>query len=173
MHSLGLPVLPSAPSLRVHGGKRIHALRARGARHQFHRERRDARSGHLLNDFGRTERAQEPNQQLIAAQQRKVSLASHVIRTVAKHLHNNVSRAEDGGTIGSNLSALLYVNRVGIAGPLASARLDNHFESGLRECGDDAGNERNPALSRIAFLRNSNNHAVILSPGRIVTRGTL
>jgi hypothetical protein len=108
---------------------------------------------------------------LIATQQRKVSFAGHVIGAVAKHLDNNVSGAEHGGTIGDNLCALLYINRIGITGRFASTRLHNHFESGLGEGGDHGGNERNPALSRIGFLRNSNNHAVVLSSGRVVAGG--
>jgi hypothetical protein len=86
-------------------------------------------------------------------------------------LHKYVSGSEDRGAIGNDPSALVCISRIRIAGSFASGRLDNHFESSLREGGNNAGNKRNPALSGIAFLRNSNNHAVVLSPGRIVARG--
>jgi hypothetical protein len=100
---------------------------------------------------------------LIAAQQRKISFAGDVIRTVAEHLHNNVCGAEHGSAIGENLPAFLDVSRVRIAGLRSRVRFDHHFESGLGENGCHRGNERDATLSRIAFLRNSNDHAVVLS----------
>src|SRR5712691_3284728 len=47
---------------RPHGGKRVHALRACGARYQFNRERRNPCRGNLQRDVGRTEGTQKSDQ---------------------------------------------------------------------------------------------------------------
>ncbi len=114
------------------------------------------------DDFRRTEGPQKSDERLAAAHQRKIGFAGDVIRSVAQHLHHNVGGAEHGGAIGHNLRALFDVHRVGIAGLLASAGFDDDFESRLDEVGNGYGNERDPALSGIAFFRNSNDHAALI-----------
>src|SRR5208337_4553922 len=128
--------------------------------------------GDLLDHFGGTKRTQKTDEQLIATQERKIGLARDVIRAVAKHLHDNVSGGKYGSAIGKNLSTLLEVGGIGIASLCTGSRFDHDFEAGLAESWNHRGNQRDPALSRIAFLRNSNDHAAFLSRERIIIRRT-
>ena len=74
----------------------------------------------LLSDFGGAERAKESDKNLIAPEKWKIGFAGYVVRTVAQHLQNNVSLAENGGAVGNDRSQ-------GRRHPF-----DEHFEQGIR-----------------------------------------
>jgi hypothetical protein len=112
-----------------------------------------------LHNFRGTEGPQKSDDCLPTTHEREIGLAGNIIRAVAQHLQHNVSGAEYGGAVGHNLRALFDIHRVGIAGLLAGARFHDDFESRLYEVGNGYGNERNPALSGIAFFGNSDDHA--------------
>ena len=114
---------------------------------------------HLLHDFRGTEWAQKSDNHLSSAHQGKVGLAGSIIRSVAEDLCDDVGGAKDRSTIGDDLCSLVNISRVRIASLLACSALDDDFESGLRQIGNDDGNERDPPLSGIALFGNSNDHA--------------
>ena len=55
--------------------------------------------------------------------------------------------------------------------PVRPPGFDDDFESRLDEVGNHYRNERNPAFSRIAFFRNSNDHAALISLPIILVSG--
>jgi hypothetical protein len=137
-------------------------LGAGGAGDELDGERSDTGGGNLLNDFGGAEGAEKADQELTLTHEREVRFASDVIRAVAKDLHNNVCSGEYGSAIGKNLSALFYVGCIGITGLVTGTGLDDHLHTRFSESRDDGWNKGDTAFSGIAFLGDSNNHAVIL-----------
>src|SRR5437899_1143613 len=73
-----------------HRREHVHALRNRCPRHQLQAESRRAGRGNLLYSLERPERAQETDQNLTSAEERKVCLARPVVRPITKDLDYHV-----------------------------------------------------------------------------------
>ena len=89
-----------------HRGERVHALRARDARHQLNRKRGHAGGSNFLQSMNLAQRPQKADQHLAAAEQRKVGFAGAIIRAVTQHLHDYVGGAENLSTAGENFAPL-------------------------------------------------------------------
>ena len=112
-----------------HGRKCVHALCARGSRHQFNGKRSHTGAGDLLKDLHRTKRPQKSNQDLPAAHQWKICLPSNVIGAVAEDLHHNIGRAEYCGAVGQHAGAFLDIRTVREARLAACLRFDYDFKT--------------------------------------------
>ncbi len=134
---------------------------ARCARHQLHGKRGDASVRDLLHDVRRTEGALKSDEDLIAAKQRHVLLPRHVVGTVAKNLHDNVSGGKHRSAVRNDLRALVGILGIGIASLDSSAGLNVNFETRFGQRREDYGHERNPPLPRISFFRHTDDHEAL------------
>ena len=141
-----------------HGGKRVHALGAGGARHQLHGKRGDASLRDFLHDVLRAEGAQKSDEYLIAAKKRHILLPRHVVGAVAENLHDNVGGGKHRGAVRDDFRALIGILGIGIAGLDSSAGLYVDFETRFGQRRENCRHERNPPLPRINFFRHTDDH---------------
>ena len=147
---------------RAHGGKRVHALRARGARHQFDGERRHAGGGDLAESISRDPSGRRnPIRSWLAAQKRKIGCAGDIVGAVAEHLDDDICRAKHGRSIRENLRALFDVVGVPVTRFNPAPSLDDNFKTGLDQARHDHGNQPHAPFTGITFSRNADNHFVI------------
>jgi hypothetical protein len=76
---------------------------------------------------------------LIATQKRKIGFAGFVVGAVAKNLNNNVGGSKYGVAIRKNFRALLGIGQIGVSCAFARARLNYHFQPGLRKRWNHSG----------------------------------
>src|SRR6266446_1009373 len=81
-----------------HRRKGVNALRPCCAWHQLNGKRRDTSGGYVLDRFQHSEWTQEAYQRLVRMKVWKIIFARSVIRTVAKHLNNNIRYMKNLGT---------------------------------------------------------------------------
>ena len=117
----------------------------------------------FLDDVRGTEWTQKSDEDLIAAKQRHILFSRHVVGTVTKDLHDNVSGGKHRSAIGDDLyvCALVGVLGIGIAGLDSSAGLDVDFETGLDQRREDCRHEGNSPLARIIFFRHTDDHEAL------------
>src|SRR5260221_430311 len=166
----------------AHGGEGVHALRARGAGHEFDGEGGDPFGGDVLNGFDGAEGAEKADKNLVAVKERKVGFAGAVVGAVAEDLGDDVGGAKDFGAIRDNLCALGYVIGVGITGLDTGTGFQHDLQARFGQIGNHRGHQRNAPLPRKTFAGNTDNHEgpsdtpeldLILFgfwPGRIVHR---
>ncbi len=82
---------------------------------------------------------------------RKISFARFVIRTVTKHLHDNIRCAKNFGAIRENFHSLCGILVVRIAGVGARPSLHYNFQSSLGQIGDYGRHQRYAPLPWITF----------------------
>ena len=144
-----------------HRGERVHALGAGGAGHQLDGKRGDASARDFLHDIQRAEGAQKSDEYLVAAKKRHILFPRHVVGTVAKYLHNNVS-GKHCSAVCDELCALVGVLGIGIAGLDSSAGLYVDFEARFGQRRENCRHERNPPIPRINFFRYTDDHETCL-----------
>ena len=89
--------------------------------------------------FDRSQRPQEPDQQLVAPQERKVFLAGRVVRPVTQDLEDDLGRCEDVVAGRYDLGPRACIPRPEIR-PCSGPGFHDDFEAGLRqEAGTTAG----------------------------------
>ena len=138
--------------------KRVHALRARGARHQLDGKDCDALAGDVLDGFDGAERTKKSDEHLVATKQRKIGFAGSVVGAVTQNLGDDVSSAKDVRALRENLRALGEIFGVEITRFGARASLNDHFQARFCQAGNGRRNERYAPLPRETFSGNTDNH---------------
>src|SRR5467141_2387480 len=141
-----------------HGGERVHALRARGARHQLDGEGGDSFAGDFGDGFDGAERAKKTDEHLVAMKQRKVGLAGAVVGAVAKNLRDDIGGAKHFRAIRQDFRALGGVIGVRITGFDTRTSLNDDFQARLGQRGQYRGHQRHAPLPRKRFAGNTDNH---------------
>ncbi len=112
----------------------------------------------LADRLDRSQRPQEADQHLLAAQQGKVVLAGLVVRAVTEHLDDDVGGAKTSARSATIFAPARRIIGVGIAGLGAGARFHDDLEAGLHEVRNHRGNQRHAPLAREALSRDSDDH---------------
>jgi hypothetical protein len=89
----------------------------------------------------------------------EISFARSVIRTVTKHLHNNIRCMKNVGTIRENFHSLSGILVVRIASFRARPSLHYNFQSRLGQIGDYGRHQRNTPLPWVTFSGHPKDHA--------------
>src|SRR5206468_4476857 len=97
-------------------------------------------------------------QRLVWMKEWKIIFARSVIRTVAKHLNNNIRYTKNLGTLRENLRSLCGVFVVRIAGFRTRSSFHYNFQSRLGQIGDDRRHECYATLPWIGFVGKPKNH---------------
>ena len=95
-----------------HGRQCVHALRARDARHQLHREKRNTGPRQVRHFANSRERLAEANDDLSWPQQRQVRSPLLRIDAQCAHLYNDVGLLENVGARGRHVRREPHIDRL-------------------------------------------------------------
>ena len=135
-----------------HGGQRVHALRARDARHQLHGQKADAALGQRAGRVDRGERLAEADDRLAAAQQRQVrppvSGLAPGLRTCSI-----TSAAAKTSSRPARRTPFSAYSESGKPARMPGAGFHDQFRARLIENADRARDHGHPALAGGRFLK--------------------
>jgi len=140
-----------------HRRQHVHALRARDARQQLERERRDAPLRHGAERLAAAERILQADHDLPGPHQLEVGERRRG-RAAPPHLQHDVGGAEQVGPLRDDRGALVGVFLVAEAGFEAGSGLHANVEPRFDERRDEGGNDRDAPFTGEEFSWDGNTH---------------
>ena len=137
-----------------HRGKRIHGLRARDARHQFHGEERNPAVGQFRALAQRGQRLAETDQYLAGSQRGEIIASAFRIRARSAGLHDDPGFPKNVFARGQTHAAT-GVFFVGKSGCKPGRRLDNYFKLQLDQGFTGARRQCDAALAPERLARDT------------------